>query len=86
LLGRGNFDPREARNPCDRLTALAGGKHLKIVSFARFKPSVPIILDRGDIQTVADEFWEFLDRRWEEGAYLGLDTCGGVGSEFEFKR
>jgi len=55
------------------LKAALGGKTARIVAIQSFSPSTTVNWEKTGINTLADEFKDYLESQWEDGQYLQND-------------
>jgi acylphosphatase len=54
------------------LKAALGGKTAKVVTIGTFTPKTTVLWEKSDIDTVADEFKDYLKRQWRGGQYIQI--------------
>lgn len=55
------------------LKATIGDKRPKGLQVAAFRPQTEFIWEEKDIETVVDEFRDYIQKAWEEGCYLKVE-------------
>jgi hypothetical protein len=66
--------PKEKRTAlAKQLKAILGNRTAKPVSLQSFKPSTDLIWERKEIETVAREFREYLEKQWDDGCYIKIE-------------
>jgi hypothetical protein len=56
-----------------QLKAPLGGKSVKNVSIRGFVPGTTVIWEKGDIETVVQEFRQYLEEQWQDGHYFNIE-------------
>lgn len=66
--------PKEQRSAlAKQLKAILGNRTAKAVSLQSFKPSTDLIWERKEIETVARDFRDYLERQWDDGCYIKIE-------------
>ena len=55
------------------LKAALGGKTAKVVAIGSFTPKTTVLWEKTDIDTVVDEFKEYLKGQWKDGQYIQIE-------------
>jgi hypothetical protein len=64
---------KDRKTLAKQLKAALGGKRVKSVSIRGFVPGTTVVWDKGDIETVVQEFRQYLQDQWEDGHYFNID-------------
>jgi len=64
---------KKRRDLAKLFKALLGKKKGKAVALSGFRPTTDVIWEKGDIARLTSEFEQFIERQWEDGAYLKIE-------------
>lgn len=67
------MNQQERKALAKQLKTVLGGKSVKTVRLQSFDPETNLIWEAGDIDTVVNEFRDYLESQWEDGCYIKVE-------------
>ncbi|OPY17362.1 MAG: hypothetical protein A4E69_00025 [Syntrophus sp. PtaB.Bin138] len=67
------MNQQERKALAKQLKTVLGGKLVKTVCLQSFEPETNLIWEAGDIDTVVNEFRDYLESQWEDGCYIKVE-------------